>query len=855
MAKSIRQQAETLVRQRFSADEPGSQEDLRSTVHELRVHQIELELQNDELRRTQEQLKLAQRRYFELYNLAPVAYLTLDEQGVVLDINLTGVDLLGKTRNRLIGKPLLAYLSLNSTARFFENLTRLFETATDQVTELELKPSGGLPTTVHAVSRLAHEDDRPVCRMALINISRQKQAELGMRQSEERFRQFAESIDQVLWITTRSPRKVLFVNRAFTRIWGQPVEALYETPSIWEESIHPDDHQRVLDAFDRWVQRQSATYQEEYRVVRPDGSICWVQDNGANVLYEGNRPVRMSGIAKDITPRKQAEEQQRQHEQLLRMALEAARMGIWSRDLETDKLTWSEQHGPVVGLPAGTKIEHRDDFLALIHPDDHHLLDEATARALNGQPYHCVYRITWPDGTLRWLEARGQLYQAAGAGQPQRLTGTVMDITAQKEAEDKLKQTLAYYHTLFEDTPTSLWEEDFSAAKTILNQLQASGVSDLATYLAENPDEVYRLWNSIRIIDVNQATIMLYNATDKSHMLNGLSPLEGRPKTFASFSRQLLAIAAGQTHFSGEATSKTYDGRELDVIVYWSVVPGFEESYGRVLVAIVDVTDLKQTEAALRAERALLAARVAERTAELVQANRLKDQFLATMSHELRTPLNVIFGNVELLLEELYGPLTDKQVRSLNSIGSSGRHLLALINDILDLSEIETEELKLVITPVSIEAICRESLEVIQETARQKSIRTHSQIDPPVTTIEADEQRLRQILVNLLTNAVKFTPKGGRVGLEVWLRAATGTVEFTVWDTGIGINQADINIMFNPFVQLDGGLNRQEEGTGLGLTLVQRLTALHGGTVAVESTPGRGSRFTVSLPLTRPVGP
>jgi signal transduction histidine kinase/CheY-like chemotaxis protein len=246
--------------------------------------------------------------------------------------------------------------------------------------------------------------------------------------------------------------------------------------------------------------------------------------------------------------------------------------------------------------------------------------------------------------------------------------------------------------------------------------------------------------------------------------------------------------------------------------------------------------------------------RVADRTAELNRtntelehANRAKDEFLANMSHELRTPLNSILGMSESLLEQRRGPLNEFQQNSLRVVVSSGRHLLELINDILDLSKIEAGMLDYYPQLISVDEICRASLSFVKSQALKKSIALIYNDHAAIATISADPRRLKQILVNLLANAVKFTPEHGRVTLEILIDPEQNRIQFSVIDTGIGIAPEDLAHLFTPFVQVDSNLNRQFEGTGLGLVLVQKLTDLHGGSVQVESQVGQGSRFTINL--------
>jgi len=255
----------------------------------------------------------------------------------------------------------------------------------------------------------------------------------------------------------------------------------------------------------------------------------------------------------------------------------------------------------------------------------------------------------------------------------------------------------------------------------------------------------------------------------------------------------------------------------------------------------------------LKAYAAELEARVAQRTSDLriantqlVQALQSRDEFLASMSHELRTPLNAILLRCELI-HEVSNP-TAELARSLNGIEESAQHLLELINDILDVAKIEAGKLELILEAVDVNSVCVSSIQMVRHLAEEKQIQIVEGFGETAVRLNVDGRRLKQILVNLLSNALKFTPEGGMIGLEVLSDADKKLAHFVVWDNGIGIAAEDMTKLFKPFVQLDSSLARKYPGTGLGLALVQRLVSMHQGTIQLESTPGLGSRFIVTLP-------
>lgn len=354
-----------------------------------------------------------------------------------------------------------------------------------------------------------------------------------------------------------------------------------------------------------------------------------------------------------------------------------------------------------------------------------------------------------------------------------------------------------------------------------------------------------------RIIDVNHRALThfghvkhellalrmpdLYSADEFERVETQLD----RVKDVGSTSVEAVLQRKDGSNFSAEVSCSTFDldGKQM------------------VQTIVRDITERRKALEALKAERQSLAERVESRTADLRQANEAlthaltaKDEFLATMSHELRTPLAAILGQTELMIQGVYGLLNEKQMSSAQLVGESGRHLLSLINDILELSKADIGNMPLKVMPLSAEQACRASLRLVSEAAQKKNIHLQFTKRQDDVAMQSDERRLKQILVNLLSNAIKFTPAGGRVGVVLAASEKSDTVHFVIWDTGIGIAKPNYNRLFQPFVQLDSRLARQHDGAGLGLAIVARFVNLLGGKVSIESEIGKGSRFIVSLP-------
>ncbi len=480
------------------------------------------------------------------------------------------------------------------------------------------------------------------------------------------------------------------------------------------------------------------------------------------------------------------------------------------------------------------------------------------------------------DGSLAWVSENSREVRDA-TGKLLYYEGTTVDITERKQAEAQIRQDL--------ERQGALHEIDMVIASSF----------DLQTSL----DLV--LSTAVSLLAVDSACILLLNPANnrleyaaglgfRSPMIKStsLAPGQGFAGT-ATAEQRLVHVThlADDPHnlfpaeFLEEEGFMSYQG--VPLVAKGRLLGVFEvyhrkeavrdqhwESFftnlaGQAAVAIDnaqlfsalqhELAERKLAEEALLKSHAQLEMRVEERTIALRQANahlekalRVKDEFLANMSHELRTPLNAILGLSESLIEQLAGPLGEKQIKYINTINESGRHLLSLINDILDLAKIEAGKVALTIDKVNINDVCLASLRLVKDLSHRKQQKIEYKFDARLHLIQADERRLKQMIVNLLSNAIKFTPDEGTINLEVRADLQKSQVQIAVSDNGIGIAAEDLPRLFQPFSQVDNSLTRAYSGTGLGLVLVQQMARLHGGYVSVESAPGVGSCFTISLP-------
>lgn len=543
----------------------------------------------------------------------------------------------------------------------------------------------------------------------------------------------------------------------------------------------------------------------ECRARRRDGSIIWLLKNARAVRNKNGEMVYYQGFVTDITEQKQTEEALRKSEENLLEAHSIARMGRWELDLGSNHLTWSDGIFELFEVSRDSFSASYEAFLEFVHPDDRDMVNRAYLESVeNKKSYDIEHRLLMADGRIKWVnEVCRTEYDSKG--KPWRSIGVVQDITQRRQAEENLRESEKKFRELAEGTEAILWEFDLRSDRWNYVAPQAKRI------LGFSPDE----W------------------TDLEFWRQRLHPEDRR----WALQYCMECTARGEDH-ELEYRFIAKNGNPVWVRDVISVESGAEGPI-RIRGFMVDITRLKQAESEL-----ILAKEQAE------AASRAKTEFLGNMSHEIRTPLNGIMGMLQLL--ETTG--LDAEQAELVQTGIRSTHRLTrLLSDILDLSRLEAGKLAIRVVEFAPKELCNSVYELFQFTSADKKIPLEIHLDPALPAkLAGDEARVRQILFNLVGNALKYTDEGS-VKMEIKPVSRVGETDlrvlFKVSDTGIGIPAGSLEEIMKPFCQLDNSSTRKYQGAGLGLSIVWRLVKLMEGTMDIDSFEGQGTAVCVTLPF------
>ncbi len=639
----------------------------------------------------------------------------------------------------------------------------------------------------------------------IAEVTDRTRAEAAMRDSDVRFRQIAENIEDVFWLTDWVRHKVLYVSPAYEQVWGCPRGELYGDMRSWAQYLHPEDKERVLDIANSGEARSRSDL--EYRIVRRDGEIRWIHERAFTVCDEAGEIRRIAGISRDITQQKRAEEARRaaeerryQSEVLLKGAQRVARMGFWDWNIREDELYWSDEIYRIFGLDAGEVTATNRVFVNSVHPDDRARVQANVDATLNDDADYAIdYRVVLPGGDIRYVYEQGEVTRDSDS-RPIRMLGTVIDITERRQAEETARDLSRILDTYFDSTLTclALLDRDFNFIRVNEAYARASQ-REVAEFVGRNHFELYP----------SDAEAIFKQVVETKEAFQ----VEARPFVYPDQPER------GVTYWDWTLVPILDDGGEVELLIF----------------SLVDVTEKKNLEDGLRHAHKLEAV----------------GTLASGVAHDFNNVLTAIVGYNEVAKQIMHDdPMA---AEALEGITMAADQATAVTRSLLAFSR-KSASVKV---PLDFRKVVGESVTMLRR-MMPAAVEIVQDVDSGRRLfVEGEETQIQQVVINLAINARDAMADGGRLTISLEHRpgapsGAFGTVTsgdhgaavLIVEDTGIGMSKAVADRVFEPFFTTKS----RERGTGLGMAVVHGIISDHFGRVEVESKEGHGTRVTIALP-------
>ncbi|MEH2419786.1 MAG: PAS domain S-box protein [Nostoc sp.] len=795
---SDRQQAKEALHQAY--EELEKRVAIRTA--ELVMSNVLLQQEITERQRAEAALRQSENLYCQLVESQTDIIIRIDLQGQITFANLAACQTFGWKQDEFCGQSFFQFLHPDDLPELMEDMTTLgssFPTLTNrerreftvngirwfQWNTITIHDHKGELVEIQGVGRDITEQQAALHERQL--------AEVALRQSEKKFRTFAENSHAVIWISSADSFQPLYISPAYETIWGYSPQTLLEHPDSWLDNVHPDDRDCATQQIEQLLSG-SQFISAEYRILPSDGSVRWIWNRGFAVYDQQGKVDYYGGISEDITERKLAEESLQESEARLSLALEAGEMGIWDRNLNANTSMWSANMGPLYGLPSGTLCPTIEGYLNLIHPEDHESVAASIPRMIAEGRETTDYRVVWPDGSLHWLNCKAQVYYNE-IGEVIRMIGTNRDITERKLAEQKISEQAA----LLDIATDAILVRDFQSQTLFWNK---------------GAERMYG-WLSTEVIGKDLQEILYPAGTQQLKV-----PLKS-------------VIESGS--WQGELSKVTKSGNKIVVESRWTLMCDPEGEPKSILTVDTDITEKKQLEE------------------QFFRTQRLES--LGTLAGGIAHDLNNILTPILAAAQLLQGNFFQDEEHSgqlMALIESNAKRGAALVKQVLSFARGFQEER----TIIQVKYLISEIIQIGKQTF-PKYIEFSTVISEDLWAIAGDTTQLHQVLMNLVVNARDALPDGGKIKIsaenkfidEAYTRmnldAKVGHyIVITVADNGIGIPPDILDRIFEPFFTTKD-INA---GTGLGLSTVVGIIRSHDGFIKVSSNVGGGSKFDLFLP-------
>jgi len=612
------------------------------------------------------------------------------------------------------------------------------------------------------------------------------------KESMEKIKKFSVAVEQspAAILITDLDGNIEYVNNQFCKITGYSEdEALGQNPSILKSNYHsPEYYKKLWDTISCGKPWKGELYNQH-----KNGTYFWEEAVISPIVDEQNNILNYIAIKQDISEKKRIQQQLNKSEENLKEAQKIANVGHWEYDIKNDKLSWSDQIYRIYGVSPNNFTPTFEKMAQLIHPDDTHRVKQLYFKSLrNKTKLKTTFRIFTQNNNIRYV-VQQVTTSFADDGEPLRSLGTLHDITEQKQTELALKRNETLFRSIFNTSPAGI---------TIFNE---------------------------------EGIVLLTNQS--SQKIHGYSANEkiGRPFYLALHPSSIEAIkqkvteafSGATTYFEKEIKFMHKDGHVVWVNSVGSLLPGKIDGKKAIIVVNQDISHMKANKQ------------------ELIELNATKDKFFSIIAHDLKNPFHSILGISEVLLQQIEA-LDKGEIKELTgAIYNSGQNAYSLLENLLQWSSSQTGRISFDPEPIILNNVLREVVNLIKGTATQKEVSINCQI-PEQTHIEADKNMLQTILRNLITNATKFTPRGGEIIISA--KRPNGYTQIRISDNGVGMTQEAMKKLFRIDHKNSETGTENEKGSGLGLILCKEFVEKHKGSIWVQSSPGKGSTFSFTIP-------